>query len=51
MRGVGNGKMLKRPGPKIDANGKMVKLTRDNVVKLVNSETGNMVKLVGARKW
>ena len=23
-----NGKMLKHPGPKIDANGKMIKLTR-----------------------
>ena len=38
--------MLKQPEPKIDASGKMIKLTRDNVVNLVNSEIGKMVKLV-----
>ena len=37
-----NGKMLKPAGPKIDANGKMVKLT--SATKMVNWQNGKIGK-------
>ena len=43
--------MLKQAGPKIDATGKMVKLTSDRMAKLANGVFGKTVNLVGPQKW